>query len=196
MASIIYPHFQISPLKGNPTSFKEHVSLQLWYANTGNILALQGIAQSLCLHHSHQRTIDIFRSFLFFRKKEREHASQVGQWEERDRIWSRLHVQNGAQHGAQSQDPVIMTWGEIVSWTLNQPSHPGALTRSELLMEDYSHTTWPQTPQNESSFMIRNKKIYLFFEEQNYMSWNLCEFKSQPKELNNLPHSIIPMLDL
>ena len=44
----------------------------------------------------------------------------------RERISSRLLTECGAHCGAWSQDPEIMTWGEIKSQTLKWLSHPGA----------------------------------------------------------------------
>ena len=38
----------------------------------------------------------------------------------------RLHAQLGAQHGAQSHSPEVMTWAEIKSQMPNRLSHPGA----------------------------------------------------------------------
>ena len=43
---------------------------------------------------------------------------------DRGRILSRLHAQHGANHGAQSQNPEIMTSVKVKSWMLNRLSHP------------------------------------------------------------------------
>ena len=43
------------------------------------------------------------------------------------RIFSRLHAQHWARHGAQSHDPGIINWAKTKSQRLNQLSHPSTL---------------------------------------------------------------------
>ena len=77
-----------------------------------------------------------FTVFLLFFILETEQVSRGEGQRERARasILSRLHTQCGAQHGARSHNPGIMTWAEIKSWSLYQMSHrgtPEAFTFSE-----------------------------------------------------------------
>ena len=57
---------------------------------------------------------------------ERERARTSRGEGEKERILSRFHSQHGVQCRAQSHDPGIMTWAEIMNQRLNQLSHPGA----------------------------------------------------------------------
>ena len=64
----------------------------------------------------------LFKIYLSEREREREKTQAGGRAE---RETKRLLTEQTAQHGAQSQDPGIMTWAETKSRTLNQLSHPG-----------------------------------------------------------------------
>ena len=48
---------------------------------------------------------------------------------------NRLPIEHGAQHKSQYQDPEIMTWAKIKSWTLNQLSLPDARVQGLLFWE-------------------------------------------------------------
>ena len=108
--------------------------------------------------------------------KEREHLhSRAWGWEGagrgrgRKRISSRLHTQHGAQHGAWTHNPEIMTWAKIKSQIFNWLSHPSAPQRSnfkknsEIKNKELSqqkelqkwHQKMQQTPQNPSKRRIR-----------------------------------------
>ena len=71
----------------------------------------------------------ILLNFFFFeREKVREHTQMHGGRVEGDgeRILSRPHAQQAAQHGVDLTNPEIMTSAEIKSQRLNGLSHPGA----------------------------------------------------------------------
>ena len=71
----------------------------------------------------------IFKKDIYFRERERARKQvSVGRGRGKgvERISSRLPAKQGAQRGALSHDPKIMTWAETKSRKLNWLHHPGA----------------------------------------------------------------------
>ena len=71
--------------------------------------------------------LNLFPGIFFLKILFREWASRgTGRGRGRERIPSILCTEHGAQCGASSRNPEIMTWADIKSQMLNFLSHPGA----------------------------------------------------------------------
>ena len=82
--------------------------------------------------------------FYIFVERERWEGQEA-----QERIPSRFHSQTGAQHGAWSHKPRIMTWAEIKSQIFNLLSHPGTPLLSISYDFSYCELHWHPTVSEE-----------------------------------------------
>ena len=93
------------------------------------ILTFYSVSQNNWFVPKLNHTVWIKRLYIFWLLKRINlfiYHKNRGRGEGKERIWSRLHTEYGAQRGTCFPNPEIMIWAEIKNWMLNWLSHPEA----------------------------------------------------------------------